>query len=265
MGLDIYLYRYEDREDTERKEKQYSDLSEASWNEHGEYDTITEAMKQTLRAKDKNIAASLGLKDGGEDSRKQRIENPSTKYPDHYFKVGYFRSSYNNGGINAILSRFGLPDLYEIFERERDDEYVFQPNWGTVKTKCLYVIAQLKLAPNIRCFDVSWNDFKNPNDWTIRSERDALEVYINEKSKSHGPDGYSNINGIFHHSEPLKVFGLVHGVRKMLLSEVLLPCVYVVTEGENEWYVNALEIIVETADYVLSRPDQDKYFLHWSS
>lgn len=262
MGLDIYLYRYENQEETESLEKQYSDWSESNWNKVGEYSTLTENQKDQLRKDDEDYAISLGLEKGGEDPRKEGIEMPSTKYPDHYFKVGYFRSSYNGGGINNILKNLGLPTLYEIFPHE--DEYVFRPDWAVSLALVRDLIAQLKAKPNLRCFDISWNDFRNPNECEIRDEKKAMEVFLNEKERNAG-SSYSNIKGHFYHEEPLKVLGLVQGVNKMLFNEVVLPSVYVICEGENEWYINALEIVQETIEFVLSKPDSDKYFLHWSS
>jgi len=41
-------------------------------------------------------------------------------------------------------------------------------------------------------------------------------------------------------------------------------CVYVVTESDNSWYLQALEIVRETIEYVLSRENKEQYYLHWS-
>ena len=34
--------------------------------------------------------------------------------------------------------------------------------------------------------------------------------------------------------------------------------------SQLDWYVKALEIVVETCDYVLAKSDPECYFLHWS-
>ena len=43
-----------------------------------------------------------------------------------------------------------------------------------------------------------------------------------------------------------------------------MSCVYVVTESDNTWYIQALEIVRDTIKYVLSKEDKEKYYLHWS-
>lgn len=268
MGLDIYLYRYENKQETEALEAQYEKQSDAHWNfNNRKYEDITITEREEIRRKDETFALSLGLNKDGSDPRKESIKFPSEKYPDHYFKIGYFRSSYNGGGINNILRNLGLPTLYEIFNRQNEDEYVWQPDWQLALANVMGVIDQLKVMPNRRCFTIAPNMFIPNETRTIASELDALRVYSQEREKNHAPemDGYSNRDGYFYHNEPLKVFGLVQGVRKKLFGDDIEPCVYVVTEGDNKWYVNALEIVQETIEYVLAQPNKDKYFLHWSS
>ena len=41
--------------------------------------------------------------------------------------------------------------------------------------------------------------------------------------------------------------------------------VYLIYEADLSWYQQALEIVLETIEYVLSQPDKEKYVLHWSS
>jgi hypothetical protein len=264
MGLDIYLYRYENRKETEALEAQYNNESKKNWEFNGRsYSDLTDAEKQEAEHRDKHLASSLGLNGYGEDDRKQAVELVS-QYPDHYFKIGYLRSSYNGGGINRVLMNLGLPSLYEIFGREDNDDYVWAPDWEMSLIRVKEVIEQLKAMPKLRCFTVSPNELAADANNTIESELDAMRVYSTERESSFS-DGYSNIHGYFYHKEPLKIYGLVQGFRKALFGDRKFPCVYVIQEGENEWYIQALEITQATIEYVLSQPDKDKYFLHWSS
>ena len=50
----------------------------------------------------------------------QSMEQPSALHPDHLFQRGYFRSSYNESGINSLLASVELPTLYDIFEPDGD-------------------------------------------------------------------------------------------------------------------------------------------------
>jgi hypothetical protein len=265
MGLDIYLYRYENKDLTESLEEKYNKFSEENWNGK-KYEDLTDHEKETLRSADKKYAAELGLDEWGDDkTNKQCIEMNSEKYPEHLFKIGYFRSSYNDGGINRILLNLGLPTLSEIFGNT-DDVYKFTPDWIMALINVRNAISQLKQKNNLRCFDVSWNDFRNPKECKITDEQEAMSIYLDEKTRNTNKDwqAYSNLNGHFYHSEPIKVYGLINGVKKMLLSDRILPCTYVICEGENQWYVEALEIVEETIEYVLAQDDKDKYLLHWS-
>lgn len=270
MGLDVYLYKYENREETERLEKQYSDFSESNWSKAGEYEKLTETQKDELRKEDEDYAKSLGLKRDGDDPRKECIELPSSKYPDHYFKVGYWRSSYNGGGINRIMANLGLPGLSEIVGRDEDDEYVFSPDWQMSLIRVKQAIEALKAKGNYRCFNFSWNGFSDPRECKVTDEQTALAKFLEEQARDNKTmDGYSNSAGEFHFNG-LKVYGIIHGVSEDIVSKiqgrsVSLPSAYIITEGENEWYIQALEIVQETIEYVLSQPDVDKYYLHWSS
>jgi hypothetical protein len=256
MGLDVYLYKYENKSETDRLEKEYEIISEKNWNDAGGYETISQEKKDEVRRKNKELSVEMMLDEYGEDDKnKIKIEFDSTIDRDHYFKIGYFRSSYNGGGINRVLRNIGVPDLNDIFDA--GDEYCFQPNWEFALNKCNESISQLEKSGNYRCFSVSSNILGQPD---CKSEKDALNVFANELSKSSGD--YSNINGHFYLSEPLKVLALVQGTSKIFIEQ---PCTYVVTEGQNSWCITALKIVKETIEYVLSQPDIEKYFLHWSS
>lgn len=264
MGLDIYLYRYENYGDTIKREEQYDKYSNSLWGDR-KYESFTEVEKNEIRAKEKTYADSLGLDEFGNDKfTKESIEIASKNYPDHYFKIGYFRSSYNEGGINRILSDAGLWDLYQIFDRDKDDEYSFQPNWILSLKNVKKVIMEFKEKPNFRCEKFSWNQFRNPSEYNVIDTKSAMSAFMREYCKTHD-GGYSNLNGLFTIKDPMKVFGIIHGIDKAFFSDQIYPCSYFVYEGNNEWYIQALEIVQETIEYVLIQPDIEKYYLHWSS
>ncbi len=268
MGLDVYLYRYNNREETERLESEYEKVSSANWPDDVEYKALSEEQKENIRTKNKEFAKSIGLDEHGNHPDKKCIEFNCPDFPEHYFKIGYFISSYNGGGINNVLRNLNLSGLYEIFDRKDDDAYVFQPNWESVRIRLIDVIGKFKDVPNLRCYHVGWNEFKgNPNTAKITNDKEALSAFIEESKKwteRKKDGGYSNSEGEFH-PNGIKVFGLISGVDKRFFVDEKLPCTYVIIEGENEWYLQALEIVKQTIDYVLAQPDKDKYYLHWSS
>lgn len=260
MGLDVYLYKYENRKITEELEEKYELLSEGNWARVGEYKKLSDEQKVDIRNKNKELAISLGLNEDGSDPRKERIQFDSAIDKEHYFKVGYFRSSYNGGGINHVLINLGLPSLDVIIGYQ--EEYCFRPDWESCKVKCDEVIEALKLKGNYRCFHVSENMFGNNG--IPKDEKEAMDIFmteLNREDKS-GFEAYSNSKGEFWLKEPMKVHAIIPGECSIFSP---MKCCYVIMEGENEWYIKALQIVKETIEYVLAQPDKEKYWLHWSS
>jgi hypothetical protein len=258
MGLDIYLYKYQDFEKTQKAEKEYEEFSEKLWEGH-EYDTMAQEVKDEFRAKEKEFAKSLGLDAYGiANEGKECIELPHPDYPDHYFRIGYFRSSYNSGGIERILRNLGLPTMYDIFQKE-DEEYAFQPDWQDALTRVTEIISLFKEKGAYRVHTVSANIFSEPD---IKSESAALSAFIDESNREHRfESNYSNKTGEFYIAEPLTVLSIIPGKSTLLRER---DCVYVVTGSDNSWYEHALVIIKATCEHVLAQDDKEKYYLHWS-
>lgn len=259
MGLDIYLYQYSDKNMTDVKEKDYEIYSNNLWEQAGNYDDLSQSQKDEIREKCRLYANTLGLDNWGNDrTNKKCIEFDSEKYPEHMFKIGYFRSSYNSGGINRILSSMGLRDLYDIFPHN-SDEYSFSPDWEESLKTVNDILSKLEAKKPYRVEAIYGNLFKDNG---ISSESEALSIFENELSKDSGEFNYSNNNGHFYNSEPSKVLAIMPGKTTFLGKEK--DCVYVVTQSDNTWYVNALEIVKDTIEWVLSQENKEQFYLHWS-
>ena len=259
MGLDIYLYKYENFEETTRKEELHREFEEKLY-EGLEYSELSEEQKEELRGKIKAHAKSLGLDEYGSDENgKERIERKHEKYPDHYFNLGYFRSSYNDSGIERILRNMGLPTLSDVFQYDPGD-YAFRPNWEKSLERINSLIREFSEKGGYRVHSVAENMFRES---TIGSEKDALSVFLEEveKSKEGGPESYTNRDGEFYLGEPLKVVGMIPGFQNIIGTR---KCIYVITESDNTWYIQALEIVRDTIQFVLDQEDKEKYYLHWS-
>lgn len=197
-----------------------------------------------------------------------RIETNSAKYPDHYFKIGYLRSSYNSGGLNHILRNLGVADLYDIFQAGNDGYYI-RPDWNAALVRAKEALELLRAKANLKCFKIDWNQFRDPRGSDVaRSEQEALAQYLEYSNKQMGEyedgEGYSNSVGNFW-PKGLKIFSVISGMGQVILTDKEMPCVYVVAGGDNEWYIQALEITIETIEFVLGESDRDKYYFHWSS
>lgn len=231
MGLDVYLKKWEDIK---------------GWEKCNNYEDNEECLNFTY------------------------IEQPSSKYPDHLFRVGYFRSSYNESGINYKLRNIIGLDLYSIFNPPPlDKSYHFQPDWELAKSIAQKTLRDLKDYINKGSYGILKID-ENPlvyrNNNAVTSEALALQKF-QEILKKHCDSPFGNFtsaNGHFFLSQPLKVLGVLHGRMEDVLG-VTRNCQYIIYEDDNlEWYVQCLEIVEETCDWVLSQPERDRYCLAWT-
>lgn len=204
--------------------------------------------------------------DGIELIDSEEININSAKYPDHMFKIGYLRSSYNEGGINSVLRRFNIPDLYQIFGvGDRHESYIF-PNWKQALKNVKSAIRQFKTHMGstdgkFDCVELSGHVL-NPN--PPKDPAAALKIFINENQTHTDKDfkSFGNRNGDFW-LDGRKVYAVIPG-----LNVIDQRCSFVIVEKEadsNQWYLESLEITQEMIEYVLKQPDPDKYCLGWSA
>lgn len=258
MGLDVYIYRYEDYESTTQLEAEYERRSDLVWEQVKD---SSDDEKTVAREENVSIATELGLGEYGEDfERKAKLEIDSVKYPDHYFKIGYFRSSYNSGGFNRVVSN--MTDggcLDKVFDA--NGEYVIKPDWSQAKDKAVKLLGKLNTAieenGSYRVIDIAtypWAD-------KIDSSEAALKVFLEQKKLHSNEDdmfgSYSSRKGDFF-LEGITIVAMIPG--KQYGTDYMF-CVY---ESDLSWYVQALEIVIESIDYVLNQDDTGKYYLHWS-
>jgi hypothetical protein len=264
MGLDIYLSYYSDYKKSKKNEKIFEDLSENLWDEvkAQEGDELCEKTKNRVFEYLKKEAEKLGLDEYGCDiTYETRIEKNSELYPKHNFKIGYFRSSYNGSGINGILKDLNIPDLYDIFEP--GDEYEFVPNWANALNVVQDSIQLLKKDEGYRVETISANMFAP--DEVAKNPLAAMELFKKQLNQKHSKDftAYSNRDGHFYMDKKgLKVHALMPGK-----DHFDRPCTYVVYQPKdgNKYYLQALEIVKETIEYVIAQENPQAYYLRWSA
>jgi len=284
MGLDIYLHRYDkSRAQVVKENKAWEKVSDKIFHKH--FDPIKEKrgadskMTDEEREAYKKELAEAGAKHGriGEwqdNASNPQIEIDSAKYPEHMFKIGYFRSSYNGGGINHVLEERVGETLYSILGLD-NDEYIQQPDWKKVIENCDRVIAEFRefLKENpFSVLKVMGNPFMDTAHMP-KSEADALRIAKeNLKTEQFADEllknGFGNRNGEWF-PQGMKIYGAMPGFEKFINSQT--PVTYLVVKynddtGEEpfKWYINALEIVKETAEWVLNQENPEKYFLHVS-
>jgi len=252
MGLDVYLGRCDNVERARKLEAEYWAEYDAIWDEYPEYKQMTPAQIDAARTRCKALAATLELNEDGEYPGREEVRLDSEKYPDHLFKIGYWRSSYNQAGLNNYLHRLGLPTLWVLNPK---DEYEFTPDWEQALSDAQSLLASLKEvvgSPTGAYNVITVHNFSVIKE--VASDAQALEVFKEELGRNPEWQSYSNSNGYFY-LDGIDVRAIIPGKED----------VYVVYKGDDSWYVEALEIVVETIEYVLAQPDPETYHLVWSS
>lgn len=280
MGLDVYLYWYEDQSDFARREDEYEAQSSAIWakQEGTPYEHMTDEQKEECRAEADKARVALNIPEWNEETnQKRKVEIDHPDYPDHICKIGYFRSSYNDGGTNAVLRNLISKDVGDVFPGH-EDAYCFSPDWQAAKVRVNDLLDQFDEATakvgNLKVFKTSENLFGPMGDEPA-DEKAALQVAVEQMARAKTRDAswgdsYS-CGGVefFIGEKGLMVRALIHGrdaTFSGLLGQGARPVTYVVYEQEDayKFYRQSLEIVAATIDYVLGQPDPEHYFLHWS-
>lgn len=269
MGLDVYLYHIDDVEKRDSLVAQFEAECE-QLDAVMDWDTATKEEKDTYFLKRKEVANKLGLTGEWESYPGEvKIEENSAIDPDHYFKVGYFRSSYNSSGVDRKLRLVGVDTLSQMFQV--GDRYEFKPDWDYAKQRCEEAIkaVQALVDSPMGKFDVmkiDSNTFISDAD-KPRSGKEALEIFSNEflrhTGKSQWFDSYSSRTGDFFMSG-ITVHGFIQGISSFMEQ----PCQYIIYSQEEspyKWYLTALQIVMETIEFALNHEEKDKLYLHWSS
>jgi len=253
MGLDVYLGRCDNVERARKLEAEYWAEYDAIWDEYPEYKQMTPAQRDAAQTHCKALAARLGLNEDGEYPGRERVRFDSAKYPDHLFKIGYWRSSYNQGGLNNYLRRLGLPTLWVLNPK---DEYEFTPDWEQALSDAQSLLASLKEvvgSPTGAYNVITVHNFNVIKE--VESDAQALTVFWAELERSPEWRSYSSSKGHFY-LDGIDVRAVIPGKED----------IYIVHKDSGlGWYVEALEIVVETIEYVLAQPDPETYYLVWSS
>lgn len=280
MGLDVYLYKCPDLSYAVAMEDAYEaelDKLYGDWNEYTKANTPTVEEEAELNRKRAEAKLKYGI-DAYHHRSNQEIYFESKTDPEHLFKIGYMRSSYNGAGINSVANVFGLPSLYDIFDVQTE-EYRVEVDWDEVYTNLKDAIEKWQAHADSPAGKYYVDQFRPTFavDWGVKSEFEAIErfnqQYLNEKEKiDKDPwksQGWMSREGQFY-PKPLKVAAIIAGVwdSKQPQHYWNMPSTYLVIEREDnetmQWYVTSLLIVKEMVEYVLEQPDKDKYYLVWS-
>jgi hypothetical protein len=283
MGLDIYLHRHEScpKEAAAREEALEAALDERMpWSqETSDADPQFWDKRRALKAE---LAPEFGCNPNGNDAGTGEVRHDDPRYPDHYFKIGYCRSSYNEGGIDRLARNyFGVEGLYWIFDKMKGDDYYVQPDWSQAKERALDLARMFReRTPKVGIAFEGFSFLTDPEEYPT-SNQAALALYL-ERFKEGGmsgkdPSWFSSKYALFTFPDPPKLLAVIPGWSSppgepgSWTERMRRPGAYVVFEqeqtedGGDEWYARACEITAATCDYVLNSPDPEKHWLHWSA
>lgn len=266
MGLDVYLRKYKDFDATERRTAEYEVRANKVCEEIKGEDDASKAKRSAAR---KEIAAELGLSEWGEDEGGvERIEKPSASHPEHLFKVGYFRSSYNEGGINRKLRNLGLPELDDIMGHEGQEYYqvLDRAGWQTAKDAALETREKWLASPPYGITTFRGNPYVDPKSLP-KDEETALRIGTKKLTESLAQPRDADMRAFGcqegdYWLDGFTIFAVIPGIGWR--GERVIYAVF--EDKHRESYAQSLEIVAETCDYVLGHTDEEiaKFRLCWS-
>ena len=192
----------------------------------------------------------------------------SEKFPKHEFKLGYFHSDYSENGFDSVLRlRTGLGLKYIFFgSMSAELKPSSKPNWTTVLKNTNYVIGQLQRTIE----DYGWFTIKiiptpvhNPSGFI--SSKQAFDYFVTKNAifgKNKDMSWITSKEGkLFLKNRP-NVAAILSGVSEIDDT----PVAYAIFEAsldQSKYYFEGLEIIKETAEYILKQEDPSIYEVHW--
>jgi hypothetical protein len=284
MGLDVYLYEYENKKSHDAYEKKLKAAEEG-------FEIWADEISEEERKKRELLFSQWQTENPRpSDAGSTKIEIDSKVLPEHMFKIGYLRSSYNDGGIERILRDRTGKDLNYIFlDGKKLKDYVIKPNWKACLVRCrdarAAFDAYLTENGDYRVREISPNVFSGSELLRGINASRALEMFQKQRKeyaerKKARPDdkwlsgSYSNQEGEYSLDQPMHVAGIIHGEATLsgfLGKGGVIPATYVIYKyvdengkSDMDWYRDALAITNEMIEWVLGQPDPQKFYLHWS-
>jgi hypothetical protein len=272
MGLDVTLYRSPKatRQEELDKEEEAEKRTEAVYEEYAQgrsYEELSEEDFDKIGDGRKAIYKEMGLDEYGCSKVRKSIELHSKKYPNHMFKIGYLRSSYNSSGINHILRNLGMNDLYYIFGID-ENNYYYDIDWEQSLIRVKEVIEQLSAHINsdLNKYRVeSFSTFAPTEEF--KNDAEILKYFVEElKSHEDGFTSYSNSVGTFM-LKGINVKSVIFVKESGAFTDTAIKLVVENEDGRDnlKWYLESLEITQEMIEYVLSQDNPDDYILGWSA
>lgn len=280
MGLDAYLYHSNNWEKSLKTEQEIEELDRRVWDNckgddsHMTDDAFRDYKRTLLEEAEKQgfIVIRTPSEDGADtndtsfiiDTGITEYTKDSELYPEHLFKIGYFRSSYNDAGFNNVMRSMGFPDLYDVFKTlsDVDDTSYKVIDWKAARACIDLAIKKMTstFPTGLWFLDLNRVSYYGKGGKEVPSAAEALSITEKELesslSKKTPFSSYANANGEFY-TKGLQTVAIVG--RRWLVYKLDE------TDGGIDWYLKAAKIVKETIDFVLGQPDPQNWRLYWSA
>ena len=287
MGLDVYLYRCKDVDALNAYEQKQNDAHEEIYaaikSENGlkKDDQLNDALWKVYDKRKNAWDKANPAPKGGTETE---VSQKSDIHPEHMFTIGYMRSSYNDGGINSILRAATGMDLYYIFrEGDKSDAYRFKPDWKASLERAKQAREayrdHLNRVGAVRVIEAGANYFLG-DEGVPKDKESVMKIFRPEQERHNETfkDGkempfstkdnnwYSNRDGHFFLGQGARLLAAIPGKGFGGKATTYL----VIRDGEDaeiskNWYLQALDVVVETCEYVLRHKNTDEFIFHWSA
>jgi len=276
--LEISLIKFNDFAKTLLVEKKWDDSHSDIFEEIAKgREKLEDEDYAQLRRNVSVLSGAMGLSDKGEDYKnKEFIELESTVHPSHPFRVGTLFDTMDEFALSVVLGNMGIPTLHDIFSDQQeyvDDgggiEYV-RPDWPVCLDTVFDAVRMLKERMNSG-EDLMVSTVSLPASMVgvcPTGPSSAIEHYKKELqyARAKGIDkNYHNSAGWYFTHKALSIRAAIPGTKT--IDGASVPVTYLVYNVNMEWYLNALLIVRETIEYVLSQPEgeHDKYWLRFNT
>ena len=216
----------------------------------------------------------------------QEVYFTSTQFPEHIFKVGYFRSSYNEGGIDRMLPEF-LGDGYSL-------GWIFDVKLNCpshpLPAKGLAVVGETRMSSTIEEYDRAIREFKETRqlnehyfvekpDWEqakarVKDVLEKLEGVAKKPGREKMPwtmlSSHEHFELVKEAQEKIKTGELPKPKSNEEFDKMVCFCNWLKNGNKDgiQWYIQALKIVEETINWVLAEKRKNgsecEYVLHWS-
>lgn len=237
MGLDVNLYRLTTVD--ANKLVAYNAKSRSVWRRSvycllkrndpiQKHLTKDERHNECLLSWNSHVTLSLSLPDDIERivmEQEEEIDVLSAKHPP--YSIGYFRSGYMGGGIDAVLRAVVGKDLYHAFPEASEMGGYIKPNWRRSQQRLQKMLMRFQaLGPD----NAKFNKAIGVN---IESAQNII-AWLNPTGSKGGK-----------------------------IAEDITASMVPAEQFQD--YLNRLGAILETVEYVLAQPDIENYVFYWSA